>query len=374
MSKMYRFCSKNCLVNVSNSILAHYELETYHPPMEDLVKRMEPYKKIVVLLFDGMASSLLKRHLKEDSFLRKHVFKEIDSIFPPTTVAATDALLSGKYPKETLWLGWSQYFKEINMHIDVFSNRETFTKELSPYKNPMDELGKYERIFDIVAKKRPSVAVKEVWPKFRKDGAQDLEEFLSRINDHLLNNKEALLYGYWDSPDHEAHDHGVNSIYVKAFIEKVNDALESLTSVHKDTLFIVLADHSLVDVEFLMIDEHKDFYDTLKRPFAIEPRAATFFVKRGRKQEFVELFNKYYGEYFDLYSKQEVKELNLFGYGKEHKDFDRMLGDFLAVSTSKYCFDYVLPHKKEKYYEECMIGAHAGGTEEEFKISLILIN
>jgi len=120
MSKMYRFCSKNCLVNVSNSILAHYELETYHPPMEDLVKRMEPYKKIVVLLFDGMASSLLKRHLKEDAFLRKHVFKEIDSIFPPTTVAATDALLSGKYPKETLWLGWSQYFKEINMHIDVF--------------------------------------------------------------------------------------------------------------------------------------------------------------------------------------------------------------------------------------------------------------
>ena len=149
---MYRFCNKNCLVNVANSILKHYELETYHEPIDELVNRMKPYKKIVVLLFDGMASSLLKRHLKEDSFLRQHVFREIDSIFPPTTVAATNALRSGRYPKETLWLGWSQYFKELKMNIDVFTNRETFTKDPSIYKNPMDELGQYETIFDLFCK------------------------------------------------------------------------------------------------------------------------------------------------------------------------------------------------------------------------------
>ncbi len=374
MGKMYRFCNKNCLVNVSNSILAHYKINTYHEPIDDLVKRMKPYKKIVVLLFDGMASSILQRHLAEDSFLRKHIYKEIDSIFPPTTVAATNALLSGRYPKETLWLGWSQYFKEINSHIDVFSNRETYTKELLNYQNPMDNLGKYENIFKTVANKCPSVAVKEVWPSFRENGASDIEDFLCRINEHLLNNEEALMYGYWPSPDREAHVYGVDSIFVKSFIEKINDALESLTSVHKDTLFIVLADHSLIDVKFLLIDEHKDFFDTLERPFAIEPRAATFYVKRDRKQEFITLFNKYYGEYFDLYTKEEVKELNLFGYGNEHKDFDRMLGGFLAVSIDKYCFDYVIPSRLEKYYEECMIAAHAGGLKEESKISLILIN
>ncbi len=374
MHKMYRFCNKNCLVNVSNSLLFHYKLDTYHDPMDDLVKKMELYKKIVVLLFDGMASSLLKRHLKENSFLRKHVYKEIDSVFPPTTVAATNALLSGRFPKETLWLGWSQYFQEINSHIDVFSNKETYTKEDSIYQNPMDKLGKYESVFTTISKRCPFVAVKEIWPSFRKDGASDIEEFLCKVNDHLLNNENALIYGYWPSPDKEAHMHGVDSIFVKSFIENINDALESLTYAHKDTLFIVLADHSLVDVKFLLIDEHKDFFDTLERPFAIEPRAATFFIKKGKKQKFRELFNQYYGEYFDLYTKQEVKELNLFGYGKEHFDFDRMLGDYLAVSIDKYCFDYVIPSRLEKYYEECMIAAHAGGLEEESKISLIVIN
>lgn len=371
---MYRFCNNNCLVNVANSILEHYGIEKYHEAIPELVKRMEPYKKIVVLLFDGMGTSLLNRHLEENSFLRTHIFKKIDSVFPPTTVAATNALRSGRYPKETLWLGWSQYFKEINSHIDVFSNRETFTKEPSIYKNPMDIFGKYETIFETIAKNRTSVAVKEVWPSFRPDGAKDLEEFLSKVNEHILNNEQLLVYGYWDSPDHQAHDKGVNSIFVKSQIEKINDALESLTSVHEDTLFIVLADHSLIDVEFLLIDEHNDFFNTLVRPFSIEPRASTFFVKKGKKEEFEQLFKKYYGEYFKLLTKEEVIKENIFGFGKEHKEFRRMLGDYLAISTSKYCFDFCLPHLKERYFEECMVGAHAGGTEEESKISLILIN
>ena len=44
----------------------------------------------------------------------------------------------------------------------------------------------------------------------------------------------------------------------------------------------------------------------LKRVPSIEPRATAFFIKDGKKEEFENLFNKYFSEYFNLYTKEEV--------------------------------------------------------------------
>lgn len=373
MGKMYRV-SKNCnLVNVASSILLRYGMHAEHEGIPELVEKMKPYSKIVFLLFDGMGKSLLEKHLSPDSFLRKHIFMSIDSVFPPTTVAATDALLSGKYPCENLWLGWSQYFPEIDKHLDVFSNRDTWTKELSPYPDPMKKIAAYQTIFAQIKEKHPELDVAEIFPSFRPGGAETLEEWFMMVHKHLENHDQALLYGYWTSPDHEAHDFGVDSVQVKVCIEKINDMLEQFTKQHPDTAFFVLADHSLVDVEFLLIDEHPDFFATLIRPFSIEPRAATFFVKPEKKEEFEQLFHLYYGKWFELYRKEEVQNLKLFGYGEEHPLFSSFLGDYLAVSIDRYCFDYHAPELKGIGLGHDMIGAHAGGTKEEAQISLIFI-
>lgn len=372
MNKMYHYNKNQCLVNLSNTILAHYGLKHEHESIQPLLKTMQKFDKIAFLLFDGMGKSLIEGHLSEASFLRKHVMMEIDSVFPPTTVAATNAFLSGKYPKETNWLGWSQYFKKEDVFIDVFSNRETWTKTLLSKENPMVKVGAYEDVFAQVAKARPEVKVKMIWPAFKKGGAKDLEEWITMIHQHLQTNQKSLIYGYFENPDHAAHDHGINSMEVKNEIYRINDAVEYLTKENPDTLFIVFADHSLVDVQFIYIDEHPDFFDTLIRPFSIEPRASTFYVKEDKKEEFEKLFQKYYGDYFELFTKEEVLKENIFGLGAESPYFQDFIGDYLAVSTDRYCFDYILPSRKNEPIIN-MIAAHAGGTEEEHKIDLIVI-
>ena len=58
--------------------------------------------------------------------------------------------------------------------------------------------------------------------------------------------------------------------------------------------------------------------------------------------------------------------------GTESPFFQDFIGDYLAVSTDRYCFDYILPSRKNEPIMN-MIAAHAGGTEEEHKIDLIVI-
>ena len=57
----------------------------------------------------------------------------------------------------------------------------------------------------------------------------------------------------------------------------------------------------------------------------------------------------------------------LFGYGTEHKEFRNMLGDYLAVAID----DLSIFNTKEA--AETFIGVHAGLTEEEMIIPLIVV-
>ena len=63
-------------------------------------------------------------------------------MFPPTTTSATTSLLTGKYPIETGWLGWTEKLPEYDVPCTRFLNTltdenktkiKTPTLELYPY-------------------------------------------------------------------------------------------------------------------------------------------------------------------------------------------------------------------------------------------------
>jgi hypothetical protein len=72
--------------------------------------------------FDGMGSAILNRHLPRDSFFRANKLRDISSVFPPTTAAATVSLESGLSPIEHGWLGWCLYFAELGTNVNIFPN------------------------------------------------------------------------------------------------------------------------------------------------------------------------------------------------------------------------------------------------------------
>lgn len=96
---------------------------------------------------------------------------------------------------------------------------------------------------------------------------------------------------------------------------------------------------------------------------SVDQRAAVFKIKEGKKQEFVDLFNKYFGELYDLYSADEVVQSGLFGDGKEHQLFRSELGDYLAIAHD----DVTITAPGDHYH----ISHHAGYTDDEIMIPFV---
>jgi predicted AlkP superfamily pyrophosphatase or phosphodiesterase len=197
---------------------------------------------VAVLLFDGMGRALIRKHLPEGAFLRRNVVHTMTSTFPPTTVAATNGLLSARHPIETGWLGWAQYLKEYDTNVDLFSGKHNLTKDpLADHEEIRRRLD-YEDILTLIGKQNPTLKVGSIWPSFKPEGAERIEDFFHQVDRTLSEVGPKFVYGYWVQPDLDTHDHGVDSPHIKKIIRDINARLEGGDR-HRTTLFLIIADH-----------------------------------------------------------------------------------------------------------------------------------
>ena len=361
----------NSLVNLSNSILKHFGAETFHNSIPEIDKLLKGHKKVVAVLFDGMGQNIVRKHLRENSLIRSHYVTTINSTFPPTTAAATTAFLTGKYPIETGWLGWTTYFKDYDRNIILFRSVDYNTDELLIKENEQSIAEKYfptKKLFELIETANKNVHAFNIsrYPVEENGPKRLLSEGVNKLTKVLKENEECFVYFYWDSPDREMHETGIDSLTTKYQVHKAQRFLKKAIKKNPDTLFILLADHGHINVEFLDICEKEDIYSLLAKPISLEKRAPSFFIKEGKKKEFKSLFNKYYGEHFELFSKEEVLSMKLFGEGKPADGVIDSFGGFVAVSLDKYG----LLASKELVHHDSFKGHHAGGTKEERLIDI----
>ena len=363
--------NQNSLVNLSNSILKHFGSKTFHESIPEVDKVLKGHKKVVAVLFDGMGRNITRKHLKDDSFIRRHYFTTINSTYPPTTAAATTAFLTGKYPIETGWLGWNLYFKELDRNVILFNNQDYNTEE---YLNEPFSYQKFPitQIFKLIEENNKNVKALPIlrYP-IQKDGPKNLmHSGVKKLNKTLKDNDECFIYFYWDSPDYEMHENGIDAKKVHHQVLKAERFMKKVSKNNPDTLFILLADHGHINVEFFDICEHEDIYSLIDKPLSLEKRTISFFIKENKKEEFTKLFEKYYGEYFELLSKDEALAIKLFGEGKMASGVYDSLGDYIAISLDKYG----ILASKELQKPNIFKGHHAGGTEEERLIDIAIFN
>ena len=367
--------NENSLVNLSNSILKHFQAETFHNTIPEIDEKLKGHKKVVVVLFDGMGRNIIRKHLKENSFIRSHYLTTINSTCPPTTAAATTAFLTGKYPIETGWIGWDTYFKDYDKNIILFRSRDFNTKELLINEGEQSIADRYyptTKIFELIEKENNNAKAKAFmrYP-IEEDGPKYLLfDGVRKLNKFLKENDECFAYFYWDSPDREMHMNGIDSWKVKYQVKKAEHFLKKVAKKNPDTLFISIADHGHINYKLLDICEHEDLYSLLSKKVGMEKRCASFFIKENKNKEFEELFNKYYGEYFELLSKKEVLDIKMFGEGKPAPSVLDAFGDYIAIATK----EYGLWASKEFNYQERFKGHHAGGTTEERGIDISIFN
>ena len=359
------------LVTFSNSLLKHFGVIPFHQTEQWVDEALSNHKKVVVMLFDGMGQNILRKHLTEKSYMRQHFLCTINSTFPPTTTAATTAFLTGKYPIETGWMSWAQYFEKYQKNIILFKNRDYNTEELVEPSGIANTELPIKTILELIKEKNKDVRVFDVkrWP-IDPDGPKTLFAFERRINKSIRHVDKCLGYFYFDSPDREMHEYGIDSWKVHRYVKRINKMIGRLTMKNPDTVFIAFADHGHINVQYTDICEHEDLYSLLRLPLSFEKRTPTFFVKEGKQEEFKTLFNKYYGEHFDLMSKEEALEDRMFGEGIVNFKALQFIGDFIATSKDQYCMYASKEMKNMDFFK----GHHAGNTKEEMLIDVTAYN
>lgn len=358
---------QNSLVNVGNSILDFFGVKPFHDtyaPLNEILKNTKK-KKIALILLDGFGKVIVEHYKKDIPFMYKHIFKEYKSVFPPTTVAATTALTTGKFPLETGYIGWTQRFKEKNAYINVFITNNAFNRDQFFEPRVTDNELHVDYLWDLINKAGKYKATSIQSFAYRNDeGIENTNKFFEEADKLVKENN--FVYIYSANPDHLLHNNGLFNAIIKKNLKYLDKKVKELVKNNPDTLFLLTPDHGFMDVEEISVLEHEDFVATLEDPlFYVEGRFAAFNVKD--KDNFLKLAKKYYGEYFDIYSRETILNMNTFGNGELNKYADETLGDYFLVSKDKYIF----------YNGENPIGfkgAHAGVTPQETDIYLMLFN
>ncbi|MHB8129224.1 MAG: alkaline phosphatase family protein [Mobilitalea sp.] len=356
---------ENSILSLINSIEKYFGVENAHPTLEivDTILKNK-YRNVVVMVFDAMGSRNLQDILSEDSFLRVHMLKEISSVFPPTTTAATTTLESGLSPSEHAWLGWSLHFLEVNENVNIFINTNDAGQSVADYH----VAGRYLPYKSVVAKiNEVSNARAESISQFGTYHTESFEEIIESVETLCREDGRHYLYTYWNEPDTSMHSKGVTSHEAVAWVERINTEIEELSTKLQDTVLFIIADHGHIDGKNKYIGDYPDIVDTLRWLPSIEPRTLAFYVKENREQEFHDVFLKHFKDDFMLLSKQDVLKMTLFGTGKTHPRFEEFIGDYLAVAIS----DVSIFNSKEE--AEKFVGVHAGMTEIEMMVPLIVV-
>lgn len=356
---------QHSIMNVSNSLLHHYNIETKYNGIKILDQELKKgYNHIVYILLDGLGVNMLKEHLSSDDALLKYLQDQITSVFPPTTVAATDAVISGVPPISNGHLGWVQYFPNEDVNAVVFRNLDFYDESNILTEDLREKYLSFEKIHEKIARVNPQIKTFELFPSFREGGSESFASEIEKILTITNNTDQSFSYVYWIQPDMIEHEAGILSEEVKTVVQQLNQDFEELIEeINEDTLVICIADHGLIDVKEMPLFKYNDIMSMLKRLPSLEPRATNFFIKPEYIDEFKTKFNEYFSKHFKLYSKKEILESKLFGEGVHHPMVDSFIGDYVAIAIDVYMFTL----NNDKEYK----AHHAGLSEAEMMVPLI---
>ena len=364
---MIVYYDESILTYVS-SIRKYYGLDSSYPSnkkFDEIINTNKP-KKIFLFLMDGMGVNLIERKLPEDSFLRRNLKFKTQTVFPPTTTAATTSIRNGKAPNENGWLGWTQYIKEFDDVLIPFLGIGYYNGK--KYGNR----GDIEKLIPITDTETElnSIGIKarKLFPEFEEDGCFTLDRMCERLIDYSKSDEYQYIYAYWDKYDTLMHMHGPNSKIADSYLEFVNDELENLANnLDEDTMLVITADHGQIEVKEnynLYASKYDKYF--LRKP-ALETRCQCFYLKDGTSEQFEKEFKEEFEDRFVLLDKKQVLDTHLFGDLENANRFEEFLGDYIAIAKSNTVFVYEDSPKKHP-----LLGQHAGMMDDEIMIPVII--
>ncbi len=375
MEKIFAPNYKNSIITLSATLLDYAGVKNKYPKNK-LIKAAlsKGYNNVVFMLFDGLGEANLRQCLNNCDYLCLNDRGIMNSVFPPTTTAATTTYFTCKYPAEHGWLGWNMYFPQIDKVIDLFSGKESFTQTVVDPNWAKDTLG-YDSIYTRIENKG-KMDIYSLYPSTIDTPCKNSIKYIDTIDQFkrlrtLLQTKgKKIIITYNKDPDGLMHEFGTKSRQVKSFVKAINRKVEKLAEEVDDTLFIISADHGQIEVaNRIYLHQYQDVCDLLAAPPSIDSRAVSFWVKEGKRLQFYKTFMRHFGNEFVLLTKETVLKKKLFGPGRSYY-LDKYLGDFIAIGIGNSIIQYTNVDDRDLFVFR---GHHSGLTRAEVEVPLIMI-
>ncbi len=240
----------NSILNVTATILKSYHAPSLYASIKVLEEVLDHHPKhLILILLDGMGINIINRYLEPEDFLRKQIKKTITSVFPPTTVAATNAVLSGLPPFSSGYLGWVQYFKHEKTNQIVFLNQDFYDSSRVFDEILREKYLTYPTLYEQIQMHSPLVKTYELFPSFRQNGFETFKKQVDYAVEISKRDEENFSYVYWTQPDFIQHDFGTESEETEKILKSLNEQAERLSKeINQDSVILIIADHGLTNV------------------------------------------------------------------------------------------------------------------------------
>lgn len=376
---------KLSLVNVSNSILAHFGCKTLHPiyPFEELMPGLfENINKVIIFLIDALGLHSLQKILqKEDFFDQKNVLYAT-SVFPTTTSASISSLLTASTPIEHGILGYILYLKELGALVNMIElSSPTLGKVSSNFSSKEILLSEtiFEKVLNVGVKGcvltskniRGSGFSNLIHTGASVRSYQSFGDLFFKFREMLQEDGKLFGFVYWGLLDSIGHKMGVDS---QAFESELYWLLrmiqkEVVPVIGNDTLLVIMGDHGQIvtpwenEIWWSWKDEISTFFTI---PPGGEMRMMHIYTHHTR--EVIEYIQKMYTDRAIAFTKDQAIQMGLFGGSFPKKESLERIGDVVLIARSNYSFYFKFTGR-----EESLKSKHGGLSLDELIVPLIVL-
>lgn len=381
------------LLNLTASIVRALGGRSPYPECRFLrASALRPFRRIVLLLVDGLGESQLADYLSSPAARRRSPFfavrprHVIDTVAPATTASVVTTVSTGAAPAAHAILGWHLHLPDLGLDATPLPY---VTRVGAPLAPPDFPLSRYLAIPAPMSTTRARrwllstrgiptspLSLAQPWWHERRDYltlpglVRALRAFAAAPA------RRAFAYAYWPHYDSVCHAAGPLSRPARAHLAEIDAALARAAAAlaPSRTLLLVTADHGLVPVRrTIRLARIPGFLSTLATLPSGDARCTHFFVRPSRVPDFLAAFQKaplagagalVTGA--DYLSSGMLGPLNR----RAHPSLADRVGDYVFLAAPGVILQSSPPHDPSTFRPK---GHHSGLTPEETRIPLFVV-